>query len=163
MTDYTYFEQLVPVAMNCTKQITDSPSNKDFIASNTRSAQGLLWSYDSFVQKVFLHVLGVAVNTYAGSNALDCTTASHNQWQINLNGGSYSDLVNGTNPDGQMLDDDWRCPVEGATHSFHLMFDITSQLTDIDGNIGLRLQNAKAEQSSLYVTVYVFLRILWYH
>ena len=158
----SYFEQVIPLAVNVTKELTGTAADKDFIASNSRNATGFVSTSDAKIKKVFLHLCGVAVNTYAGANGLDCTTATHNQWQINLGGGSYSDLKNGANADGQMLDNDWRCPVEGDIFSFHLMFDVTAQITDIDGAIGIRLQNGRSQQSSLYVTASMFLAIVWF-
>ena len=159
--DCAYFEQLVPLAVNVTKELTPVAGDKDFIANNARAASGLISTDDSKVQKVFLHIVGVAVNDYAGANAIDCTTSTHNQWQINLDGGAYSDLVNGVNADGQMLDNDWLCPVEGDIHAFHLMFDVTSQYTTIAGKPGVRLKDGKSQQSSLHVTISAFVAILW--
>ena len=159
--DLTYFEQVVPLGMNLTQTLNNTPGYKYFIASDARGASGLFSPVDAKVKKVFLIIAGVVVNTYAGSNALDCTTATHNQFTINLDAGSYSDLVNGDNADGQMLDNDWRCAVEGAINSFVFQFDVTSLVTNIDGNIGLRLENGRAEQASLIVTLSAWLRILW--
>lgn len=157
-----YFEQLVPIKMNCTQTINATNGDKDFIGSNLIGASGLAGVFidDTKVRQVSLLIIGRAVNIYAGANALDCTTATWNQWQMNLDGGAYSDLVN-EEADGQHLDDDWRCPVEGAIHPFTFMFDITSQLTNIDGKIGIRLAGAQAEQISLIVTIDVYLKILW--
>lgn len=157
----TYLEQNIPLAMNLTQSLTNVAGDKDFIATNTRGGQGLISTTDAKMQKAFLLILGVAVNNYAGTNALDCTTAAHNQWKMNLDGGAYSDLVNGAFADGQMLDNDWRCAVEGAAHPFSLLFDITSQLTNVNGLIGVRFENGRSKQSSLIVTANVFLKILW--
>lgn len=156
----TYFEQTVPIKMNCTQTINATNADKDFIASNLTGASGLISTVDAKVQKAFLLIIGRTVNTYAGTNALDCTTATWNQWQMNLDGGAYIDLTN-EEADGQMLDDDWRCPVEGTIHPFRLMFDITTELTNIDGKIGVRLTGAQAEQISLITTIDVFLKVLW--
>jgi len=85
-----------------------------------------------------------------------------NQWQIDMDGGGFVDLVNGSKPDGQLLDNDWRCPAEGAIFSFAYPFDVTSQITNIDGNIGLRLANGRAEQDSLKVTILTaYINVLW--
>jgi len=156
-----YFEQNVPLGMNLTQTLNNTAGDKDFIAANTRGASGLISTDDSKVQKIFLVILGVAVNTYAGSNAIDCTTAAHNQFQIDLDNGGFADLVNGANPDGQLLDNDWLCPVEGAIHTFAFQFDVTSQITNIDGKIGIRLENGRSEQASLVVTISAYLKILW--
>ncbi|MCW3128610.1 MAG: hypothetical protein N2V75_00665 [Methanophagales archaeon] len=156
-----YFEQTVPLGMNLTQTLTTVAANKDFIPANTRGASGLITSIGAVPEKIFLLISGVAVNTYAGSNALDCTDASHNQWQVDLDGGGFSDLVNDTSEDGQMKHNDWRCPVEGASHAFALMFDVTDQITDITGKIGIRLENGRAQQDSLVVTIAAFLKILW--
>lgn len=166
--DCAYFEQIVPLAVNVTKEITPVAGDKDFIADNTRAATKLKSTDDTKVQSVFLHITGIAVNTYTYSNGLDCSAPhpEYNQWQINLDGGAYSDLVNvdeeGTTfPDGQMLDNDWRCPLEGSIPPFHLMFDVTDQYTTIAGKLGIRLKDGKSQQSSLWVTANMFLRILW--
>lgn len=156
-----YFEQVAPLAMNSLQTLTNTAADKAFIASNTRGASGLISIDNGKAKKAFLHLVGIATNAYAGENALDCTTAAHNQWQINLDGGSYSDLVNGAFADGQMLDNDWKTYAQGGTQPFHLMFDVTSQVTNIDGKIGITLQNGRTEQDSLNVTVNAFLRVLW--
>ena len=158
-----YFQQLeLPLGNNLTQTLTNTAANKDFISAGSQGATGLEFSDDNMVRKVTLVLLGNAVNTYAGTNALDCTTATHNQWQIDLDGGGFVDLVNGSKPDGQMLDNDWRCPVEGVIHSFAYPFDVTAQVTTITGDIGLRLANGRAEQDSLKVTIVTaFLNVLW--
>lgn len=156
----SYFEQLIPIKMNCTQTINATNADKDFIPTDETGASGLISTDDAKVQKAFLLIIGRAVNIYAGTNALDCTTATWNQWQMNLDGGAYSDLVN-EEADGQLADDDWRCAVEGAIHPFVFLCDITSQLTNIDGKIGVRLATAQAEQISLITTIDVFLKILW--
>lgn len=158
-----YFQQLeLPLGNNLTQTLTNTAANKDFIAASTQGATGLEFSDDTKVRKVTLVLLGNAVNTYAGTNALDCTTATHNQWQIDMDGGGFVDLVNGSKTDGQMLDNDWRCPVEGVIHSFAYPFDVTSQVTTITGDIGLRLAMGRAEQDSLKVTIVTaFLNVLW--
>lgn len=158
--DGLMFEQVVPIKMNCTQTLNNVAADKDFIGSNLTGAVGLASLDDTKVQQVFLLLIGRAANIFAGTNALDCTTATHNQWQINLDGGAYSDLVN-EEADGQMLDNDWRCDVEGAIHPFTFMFEVGAQVTNIDGKIGVRLQNGRAEQADLIVTLDVYLRILW--
>jgi hypothetical protein len=156
----TYFEQNLPILMNSTQTLTNAAADKDFIASNATGADGLISTDDSKVEKVFLVIIGRAVNSYAGNNALDCTTAAHNQWKINLDGGAYSDLVN-EEADGQMLDNDWQAIGEGAIHPFTFMFDITAQITNIDGKIGVRLENGRSEQTSFIVTCDIYLKVLW--
>lgn len=159
--DCAYFETILPLIMNSLQTLTNTQADKAFIASNTRGATGLISTDDAKVQKIFLHLVGVATNTFAGENALDCTTGTHNQWQVNLDGGSYTDLVNGSSADGQMLDNDWKTYAQGGNQPFHFMFDVTSQISNIDGKIGITLQNGRSEQSSLNVTANVFLRVLW--
>lgn len=156
----SYFEQTVPVLMNTTQTLTNGAANKDFIASNATGAVGLISTDDAKVQRVFLFIIGRAVNVYDGTNALDCTTATHNQWRANLDGGAYADLVN-EEADGQMLDNDWRCNLDAVIHPFTFMFDITDLVTNIDGKIGVRLQNGRAEQESLIVICDIYLKILW--
>jgi len=157
----SYFEQNIPLTINSTQTLDKTAANKPFIISDTRGAQGLISTDNSKVQKVFLCIVGLAVNTYAGSNALDCTPATHNLWRASLGSGPLTDLVNGSEPDGQMLDNDWLCHVEGANFGFSLMFDVTSLITAIDGNIGLTLENGMSEQPSLVVTLSAYLKILW--
>lgn len=157
----TYLEQTVPIMMNSLQTLTNAQANKDFIATNTRGGQGLISTVDAKMQKAFLLIIGRVVNVFAGTNALDSTTAAHNQWMANLDGGAYSDLVNGAFADGQMLDNDWRCNVDGAIHPFTLMFNITTLLTNVDGNIGVRLENGRSEQTSLIVTCDIYLKVVW--
>ncbi|MBA7624015.1 hypothetical protein ES703_31419 [subsurface metagenome] len=64
-------------------------------------------------------------------------------------------------PDGQMLDNDWRCYGKGIIHPFTFMFDVTAQVTNIDGKIGVRLENAQAEQDNLIVTCDIYLKVVW--
>lgn len=154
-------EQTCPIGMNLTQTLNNTAANKDFLAANARGASGLLYTQDTKVEKVFLILLGVAVNSYVGNNALDCTTAAHNQLQVDLDNTGFTDLVNGSNTDGQFLDNDLRCPTEGGIHAFALEFDVTSQITNIDGKIGIRWANGRAEQASLVVTVSAWLKILW--
>jgi len=158
----TYFEQTVPIATNLTKTLDNTAADKIFLAANVRGGQGLAFpTEESKMLKAFILILGDVENTFDGSNALDCTTEEHNQWQWDLNNGGFVDLVNGTHPDGQMLDDDWRCASKGAARSFAYEFGITSLLTDLDGKIGIKLQNGRAEQDGLNVTIHVYLKILW--
>ncbi len=156
----TYLEQTVPIKMNCLQTLNNTAAAADFIASNATGASGLISTDDAKVQEVFLLIIGRVVNSYAGTNALDCATAAHNQWTIGLDGGGYADLVN-EEADGQMLDNDWLCAVEGAIHPFTLMFDVTSEITNIDGKIGVRLMNGRSEQASLIVTCDIYLKIIW--
>jgi hypothetical protein len=133
-----------------------------FITANTIGATGLLSSDDTKVQKVQLIIIGICENQYAGTNYLDCSTATDNQWQWALDAGAYADLQNGALADGQMVDGDWHCQGEGIITPFCFVFDITSGMTNIDGKIGLKLQNARAKQASLKVTLNtVALRVLW--
>jgi len=159
--DCNYFEQTVPLAVNSLQQLNNTAANKAFIASNTRGASGLVSTDDTKVQKVILTVIGSVVNTYSGTNAIDCTTATHNQWQVNLDGGAWADLVNGASADGQMNDNDWRLPRQGSALGFSLSFDVTSQITNIDGNIGLQLENGRSEADGFEVTTSIYLTVLW--
>lgn len=159
------FEQLCPILMNAPRTaneaaLTNAAGNKEFIPTNTIAASNLYSTDDGKVSKVTLIIIGRAVNTYAGSNALDCATAAHNQWQMSLGAGAYADLTNEV-ADGQMLDNDWLCPVEGAIHPFTFGFDITTEMTDIDGHIGVQLLNGRAEQTSLIVTCDIYLKVVW--
>lgn len=161
----SYFEQTVPIKMNCTQTITATKGDKVFIAAGATGASGLISIDDAKVQKVMLLIIGRAVNSYAGTNALDCsaadgTPADNNQWQMDLDSGGFADLTNEA-ADGQMLDNDWRCPVEGPSHPFTLMFDVDTEITNIDGKIGVQLKDARSEQDSLIVTIDVYLKILW--
>jgi hypothetical protein len=42
------------------------------------------------------------------------------------------------------------------------MFEITSQMTAITAKVGLKLENARAESSSIYLTIDAFLKIMYY-
>jgi len=155
-----YFEQNLGILMNSTQTLTNVAGDKDFIATNTTGASGLISTVDAKVQRVMLVIIGLAVNTYDGDNALDCTTAAHNQWKMNLDGGAWTDLTN-EEADGQMLDNDWLCLGKGAVHPFVFEFNVTAQVTNIDGKIGLRLENGRAEQDGLKVTLASFLKVLY--
>jgi len=82
----SYFEQTVPLAVNCVQHLDNTAANKDFIPSGTRGASGLVSTDDTKVKKVILTIIGSVVNTAGVANALDCTDPTHNQWQINLDG-----------------------------------------------------------------------------
>ncbi len=157
-------DQVCPILNNANGSALLGTTHADvaLLASNTHAASGLLSTIDALVQKVQLIIVGVAENQYAGANYLDCSTPTDNQWQINVDGGDFVDLQNDGKADGQMVDEDWHCQVEGAQAGFVYTFDITSILTNIDGKIGLRLANARAKQASMKVTLQtVALRIIW--
>ena len=156
----TYFEQVVPIKMNCLATITQAGGTVNFIAAGATGASGLLSVDDTKVKKVSLLIIGRGVNGFDGDNALDCTAPDDNQWQIDLDSGGWTDLVN-EEPDGQMLDNDWRCYGKGIIHPFTFMFDVTAQVTNIDGKIGVRLENAQAEQDNLIVTCDIYLKVVW--
>jgi len=159
-----FFQPDIPLANNLTQIIDTTRDNKDFIPANIRGATGLLSSSvpTAKAQLVSLVLLGEAVNIFAGSNALDCSTDTDNQWQIDMDGSGFVDLVNGTNPDGQMADSDWLCQIEGGVFSFAYLFDVTDQVPNIDGFIGLRLANGKSDEDSLATTITTaFLNVLW--
>jgi len=105
-------EQTVPIKMNCEVTITQAGATVNFIAANATGASGLISVDDAKVQEVFLLIIGRAVNSYDGDNALDCGTATDNQWQIDLDNGGWTDLTN-EEADGQMLDTDWLCHGKG--------------------------------------------------
>ena len=160
-----YKEQLCPIHMNApvivaNGTLTNVAADKVFIADNTTGASGLITTDDTLVSEVVLIIIGRAVSTYDGVNALDCTTPAHNQWQMNLDGGAWSDLTN-EDADGQMIDNNWYCAVEGVVYPFTFGFDITAQMTNIDGKIGVQLENGRSEQTSLIVTIDVYLKVLW--
>lgn len=160
----TYFEQLVPLQMNAplvvgNGTINNTAANKVFVVANSIAAKGMISTTDASVQKVFLVIIGRAVNTYAGANALDCTTAAHNQWQMSLDAGAFADVANNA-ADGQMLDNNWYTP-EGGIHPFTFMWDVTAALTNIDGKIGVQLLNGRSEGASMIITIDVYLKILW--
>ena len=163
----TYLEQTVPIVMNVEQTLASIAADADFIASNSVIGipVGLIDADFDNIAKVFLLIIGRAVNTFAGQNNLDCTVVSDNQWQWNIDGGIYHDLVNmtaaGTKSDGQMLDTDWECVVQGAVHPFTFMFNMTDLLTALNNRIGLRLQNARSRQNNLVVTLDVYLKIVW--
>ena len=159
----SYFKDLYPIAFNLTQDITDVAADKTFLAANCYNAQGvdLVSTDEDRVQKAELLILGDVENTYDGLNALDCTLATDNQFQWDLNGAGFTDLLNGTRASGQMNDNDWRCASKGASRAIPYLFDITSSLTDIDGKIGLLLKDAKSEQDGLNVTLHLYLSVLW--
>ena len=156
----TYLEQTVPIKMNCLVTMTDMGATEYFIASNATGASGLISTDDTKVQKVFLLIIGRAVNTFDGNNGLACMAGTENQWQINLDGGAWSDLAN-EEADGQMVDDSWRCYSLGIIHPFTFMFDVTSQITNIDGKIGVRMEEADTIEDFLRVTCDIYLKIVW--
>lgn len=161
-----YFEQLCPLQMNAPLVVANGTMNntaatKVFVATNSIAASGLISTTNAKMQKASLIIIGRAVNTYAGANALDCTTAAHNQWQMSLDAGAFADVANAA-ADGQMLDNNWQMPVEGSIHPFTFMWDVTAVLTNnIDGKIGVQLLNARSEAASVIITIDVYLKILW--
>ena len=158
----SYLEQTVPVQMNCERTITTLPSDVTFIAPAVTAAVGLIDADFSNVAKAFLLIIGRATNIFAGQNNLDCSiAATDNQWRMSVNAGAYADLQNGAKADGQMLDTDWECMVQGVIHPFTFMFDISDRLTALDDTIGLRLAIARARQDSLIVTVDAYMKVVW--
>jgi len=155
-----YFEQTCLLKMNSTQTLTNAAGDKNFIASNVTGAVNLISTDDAKVQRVTLIIIGRAVNSYAGNNALDCTTGTHNQWRANLDDGVYADLTN-EEADGQMLDNDWPCIGEGAIHPFTFGFDVTALVTNIDGKIGVMLENGRSEQDGLIVICDIYLKVLY--
>ncbi len=158
----TYLEQTVPVQMNNERTIPIGPGDATFITPAVGAAVGLIDADFANIEKVFLLIIGRAVNTFNGQNNLDCTVAAHNHWMISVGPAViYTDLQNGTKADGQMLDTDWECMVLGAIHPFTFMFDITDKLTALNDTIGLRLASANARQNSLIVTIDVYMKIVF--
>jgi hypothetical protein len=161
--DAALTSQLCPIMMNCEQTLTTVAGNKDFIASNSPDGipVGIAAASVDKVKRVVILMVGRAVNTYNGQNNLDCTTATHNQWQINIDGGAYVDLQNAAKADGQMHDTDWECIGQGVTHPFTLSFDITDLITSLTNRIGVRLQNGRSLRDSLIVTLDIYLKVMW--
>lgn len=160
---YAYIEQLCPIKMNCEQILTTVAANKDFIPTNSLDGipVGLLASDITKLEKAYLLIIGRAVNSFDGENYLDCSTATHNQWQVNIDGGDYQDLQNAEKVDGQMLNTDWECYAQGIIHPFTFMFDITSLITAVTNHIGVRLANGRSIQDSLIVTLDIYSKFLW--
>ncbi len=158
-----YLEQTTPLAMNRERVVPSVAFDSDFIPSNSVIGVpvGLIDAEFVNISKVFLLIIGRAENMFAGYNDLNCTVATDNQWQVNIDGGAYVDLQNGAKADGQMLDTDWRCEVQGVIHPFTFMFDITDRLVALDDRIGIRLANSRARQINLIVTIDVYLKVVW--
>jgi len=156
----SYFSQTVPIKMNSIHTINNTAASKEFVAAVVPA--GLISTTNAEAKKVMLLITGTYLNTYAGTNALDCTTAAHNQWQYKAGGaGAYADLIN-AGADGQMLDNDWRCHIEGGAGSFNMMFDISTVADDdIDAAISVQLLNGRAEQASMEIVVNAYLIVLW--
>ncbi len=158
-----YVEQLCPIIMNSEQTLTTVATDADFIATNSLLGvpTGLIGAAFAQLDKAFLLLIGRTVNSFAGQNYLDCTVVTDNQWQINIDGGAYADLENNGKVDGQMLDTDWECLVQGIIHPFTFMFDITSVLTALTNRIGLRLALARSLQNNLIVTVDIYAKYVW--
>jgi len=158
-----YLEQTVPVQMNCEITITTVAGNPVFITPvvGVPAAVGLIDADFGNLAHAFLLIIGRTVNTFAGVNNLDCTNPLHNQWMMSVDAGAYADLQNAAKADGQMLDTDWECLVQGAIHPFTFMFDITNRLTAVDNAIGLAISNARSRQNNLIVTIDVYLKVVW--
>lgn len=158
-----YIEQTCPIKMNCEQTLTAVATSVDFIPSDDVDGipSGLLEISIDRLQKAFVLLIGRTVNTFAGQNYLDCSTATDNQWQINVDGGDYVDLENNGKADGQMLDTDWLCVVQAIIHPFTFMFDITSLVTLASNRFGVRLQNARSLQNNLVVTVDIYAKYVW--
>lgn len=158
-----YIEQTCPLLMNSEQTLTVTAGDKDFIASNDTDGvpTGLISDDISKVQKAFILIIGRAVNSFDGQNYLDCSTPEHNQWQVNIDGGAYSDLQNNGKADGQMLDTDWECYAQGIIHPFTFMFEITDLYMALTNKIGLRLANGRSIQNNLIVTLDVYFKVVW--
>jgi hypothetical protein len=139
--------------------LNNTAANKDFTATNTLACTGLPTTVDANIVKTQLLITFKVENTYAGSNCLDCSTATHNQWQLDLDNAGYADLVNGAKTTGQMLDGQWHIGAQYGIFSDFLIFDTTTQITNIDGKLGVRLANGRSKQASLNVTVSMYLLI----
>lgn len=158
----TYLEQTVPIIMNREETLASLGASATFISPGTPESVpvGLIDADFSNLSKAFLLIIGRAVNTFGGTNHLDCTTPTHNQWMINIDGAGYVDLQNGAKADGQMVDGDWRCEA-GGIHPFTFMFDITALLTAVNNSIALRLEMARSLQNNLIVTIDVYMKVVW--
>ncbi len=157
----SYLEQTVPVQMNRERTLTTLVGDATFITPAVAAAVGLIDADFTNLVKAFLLIIGRAVNTFAGQNNLDCTTATHNQWMMSVGAGAYADLQNGAKADGQMLDTDWECMALGVIHPFTLMFDITDRLTALNDTLGVRLAQARSRQDSMIVTIDVYMKVVW--
>lgn len=157
----SYFSQSIPLIMNVKGTVTSSPSNVSFIASNHSDGAIVKPFFTDIgrVAKVYILLLGRAVNQYNGRNFIDGGSA--NQWQININGGSYYNLENLGKGDGAFGNGDLDCYAQGLVHPFTMFFDITERITALDNRIGLRLQSAEAIQNSLDIIVDVYTKITW--
>ena len=155
-----YFQQTIPIKMNSKLTVNATAADKVFVAAVLPT--GLISTNNDQAKKTMLLITGTYLNIYAGENALDCATATHNQWQYIAGGaGAYADLIN-AGTDGQMLDEDFQCRFEGAGGAFSMMFDISSVADDdIDAAISIKLQNARAEQASMEIVLNAFLIVTW--
>ncbi len=127
-------------------------ADKDFIAAV--AATGLPTTTNANLKQARLVLCFSVENTYAGANYLDCSTATDNQLQLNIDGGGYADLQNGALADGQFLDGAYNIGATNGIRSIVRVFDITAVLaTNIDGTLGVRWQKARAKQASLTVTL----------
>jgi len=159
----SYLEQTCPIKMNCEQTIDTAIGDKDFIASNHGDGMptGLIQEDVSHLIRASILIIGRAVNDFNGLNYLDCSTATWNQWQINVDGGTYIDLQNSAKADGQMHDTDWYCAARGVIHPFTFMFDITSLVTSVTNRFGLRLQNGITVADSFFVTLDIYSKFTW--
>jgi hypothetical protein len=159
----SYLEQTCPVIMNREQTISTVIGDKDFIASNSTDGipTGLIDEDISRLEKASILLIGRAVNDFNGINYLNCSTATWNQWQINVNGGTYVDLQNNGKADGQMADTDWYCVARGVIHPFTFMFDITGLVTSVQNRFGIRLQSGIAIADSLIITVDIYSKYTW--
>lgn len=158
--DNNYFSDVYVLANNCLQNITTVVADKDFVASNSVALSGILSTFvHANMKEAKLLLVGHVINKFAGVNQIDCTNPAHNQWQMNINGGSYSDLI----PDGQMNDADWVIPIEGGGVGFSFIFDITSEFGNIvTDKIGIKLENGIVSQNSMDVVLdVVAIRLMW--
>lgn len=148
-----YVTQICPLINNSRLSISSVAADKNFVASNTRALLGLLSTTDAQLRRAMLVISGVAVNNYAGVNNIVAGA-----WKINLDGGAYSLLA----PDGTLVNGDWPCVIEGGSHPFVFIFDVTTLLQgNVDGNIGIQLTGADAAQDSLETTINVYACMTW--
>lgn len=157
----SFLQQTLPLGVNLYETLTNVGANLNFIPAGVRGATGLYWTDDAKVGATFIILIGSVVNSFAGPNAIDCTVMTDNLWQVQMDAAGWLPLANGPFPDGQMNHLDWALPTQGSSLGFAWMFETTAQLTNIAGDIGIRLENSLALAAGLRVFLSVFLKILW--
>ena len=147
---------LYPLAHNQVYTVNTTKATKTIFSGKT--ANGLPSGFtQSDVLKARI-ILNIAyLNRYNGANDLDLTTATDNQFKVQVNSGGFTTML-----DGQMSDGDWEVDQQNAGGNLTLSLDVTSLLSDITTDtFDAEHENAVSDQNSFKVIVDAWLEVYW--